>query len=86
MVLLDRDDDFLQTGADVVLDTRLDPVLPRNAAYARAAWMLRAFPPPTRGPVNQTILTRVDTPACQGRASLSCARFGRARIGRCRRI
>ena len=29
---------FLQTGADLVLDTRLDPVLARNAVYARAAW------------------------------------------------
>ena len=29
---------FLQAGADVVLDTRLDPVLARNAVYARAAW------------------------------------------------
>ncbi len=25
-------------GADVVFDTRLDPTLPRNAVYARAAW------------------------------------------------
>ncbi len=29
---------FLQTGADLVLDTRVDPVLARNAVYARAAW------------------------------------------------
>jgi outer membrane protein assembly factor BamA len=29
---------FFQAGADVVLDTRLDPVLARNAVYARAAW------------------------------------------------
>jgi outer membrane protein assembly factor BamA len=29
---------FLQTGADLVLDTRIDPVLARNAVYARAAW------------------------------------------------
>jgi outer membrane protein assembly factor BamA len=28
----------LQVGADVVLDTRADPVLARNAVYARAAW------------------------------------------------
>ena len=32
-----RDDRFAQAGADVVLDTRLDPLLPRNAVYARAA-------------------------------------------------
>jgi len=30
-------DRFAQAGADVVLDTRVDPVLPRNAVYARAA-------------------------------------------------
>jgi outer membrane protein assembly factor BamA len=29
---------MLQTGADLVLDTRADPVLGRNAVYARAAW------------------------------------------------
>ena len=29
---------FLQTGADIVFDTRLDPVLARNAVYARASW------------------------------------------------
>lgn len=32
------DDHFTQAGADVVLDTRLDPMLARNAVYARAAW------------------------------------------------
>jgi outer membrane protein assembly factor BamA len=32
------DDRFAQAGADVVLDTRLDQKLPRNAVYARAAW------------------------------------------------
>jgi hemolysin activation/secretion protein len=31
-------DRFTHAGADVVLDTRLDPLLPRNAVYARAAW------------------------------------------------
>jgi len=31
-------DRFAHAGADVVVDTRLDPVLPRNAIYARAAW------------------------------------------------
>jgi outer membrane protein assembly factor BamA len=29
---------MLQTGVDLVLDTRADPVLARNAVYARAAW------------------------------------------------
>ena len=31
-------DTFAHGGADLVLDTRLDPLLPRNAVYARAAW------------------------------------------------
>ena len=29
---------MLQTGADLALDTRTDPVLARNAVYARVAW------------------------------------------------
>jgi len=32
------EDFFMQAGADVVVDTRLDPVLARNAVYTRAAW------------------------------------------------
>jgi outer membrane protein assembly factor BamA len=31
-------DRFAHLGGDVVLDTRLDPMLARNAVYARAAW------------------------------------------------
>ena len=34
----DVEDAFPHGGVDVVLDTRLDPFLPRNAVYARAAW------------------------------------------------
>jgi hypothetical protein len=37
------EDLFTQIGADLVLDTRLDPVLARNAVYARAAWEHLAF-------------------------------------------
>ena len=36
-------DHFVRTGADVVVDTRLDPMLARNAVYARAAWEHLAF-------------------------------------------
>jgi outer membrane protein assembly factor BamA len=32
------DDRFTQAGADVVVDTRIDPLLPRNAVFARASW------------------------------------------------
>jgi len=35
---MDVDDRFAQAGADVVLDTRVDPNLPRNAIFARASW------------------------------------------------
>ncbi len=37
-VLLERTDRVIQGGADVTLDTRVDPLLARNAIYARAAW------------------------------------------------
>jgi len=36
---------FPQIGADIQLDTRLDPILPRNAVFARAAWDHFAFSP-----------------------------------------
>jgi outer membrane protein assembly factor BamA len=32
------DDRFAHAGVDVVLDTRVDPNLPRNAIFARASW------------------------------------------------
>jgi hypothetical protein len=35
---LGEDDGFVETGADLILDTRLDPMLARNAVYARAGW------------------------------------------------
>jgi outer membrane protein assembly factor BamA len=35
---MSTDNRFLHGGADVVLDTRLDPNLPRNAVFARAGW------------------------------------------------
>jgi outer membrane protein assembly factor BamA len=34
----DANDRFTHAGADVVADTRVDPILPRNAVYARASW------------------------------------------------
>jgi outer membrane protein assembly factor BamA len=34
----DLEDDLSTVGADVAFDTRLDPVLPRNAVFASAAW------------------------------------------------
>src|SRR5581483_5522064 len=31
-------EDFGRAGVDVIVDTRVDPALPRNAVYGRAAW------------------------------------------------
>jgi hypothetical protein len=31
-------DDIQSVGADVAFDTRLNPLMPRNAVYARASW------------------------------------------------
>lgn len=36
-------DQFTQVGGDVILDTRVDPVLARNAVYARAEWEHLSF-------------------------------------------
>jgi outer membrane protein assembly factor BamA len=37
------DDDLSSFGADLAFDTRLDPVLPRNAVYAIASWERVSF-------------------------------------------
>jgi len=36
-------DQFAQVGGDVVLDTRVDPILARNAVYGRASWEHLSF-------------------------------------------
>jgi outer membrane protein assembly factor BamA len=46
----DATDRFTHAGADVVLDTRIDPVLPRNAVFARAAWDRFRFSDPPACP------------------------------------
>jgi outer membrane protein assembly factor BamA len=46
-------DSFVQTGAELVFDTRLDPLLARNAAYARVGWDRANIP---GAAVNQTSL------------------------------
>jgi outer membrane protein assembly factor BamA len=51
--LLDRTDTTRSLGADLVLDTRLDSVLPRKAVYARASVDRLRFP---SGPLTQTAL------------------------------
>jgi len=43
VAFLGRIDHFVDGGADVVLDTRADPMLARNAVYARAAWNHLSF-------------------------------------------
>jgi len=42
-------DTFGTIGGDVEFDTRVDPILPRNAVYVKAAWDHLAFNPTTRG-------------------------------------
>jgi outer membrane protein assembly factor BamA len=37
------DDTFAYGGADVIIDTRIDPMLSRNAVYARAGWERLGF-------------------------------------------
>ena len=36
-------DQFVQVGGDVVFDTRVDPILARNAVYGRASWEHLSF-------------------------------------------
>ncbi len=43
-------DQFAQVGGDVVFDTRTDPILARNAVYARAEWEHLSF---GNGPLSQ---------------------------------
>lgn len=40
---MNLDDRFTQAGGDVILDTRVDPVLARNAVYAKASWEHLSF-------------------------------------------
>ena len=51
------DDRFVQTGGDVIFDTRVDPNLPRNAVYGRAAFEHLRF---TGGSPNSTNRTDLD--------------------------
>ena len=72
---------MLQAGADVVLDTRLDPMLARNAVYARAAWdHLTTFQGTAGGAVNQPTPRRARI-----RRSRRTERAGRSGIARRRR-
>jgi outer membrane protein assembly factor BamA len=43
------DDRFIHAGADFILDTRLDPILPRNAVYLKAGWEHLQFTKPAAG-------------------------------------
>ncbi len=54
-------------GADVTLDTRIDPWLARNAVWARAAWTRAGFP---GGAVNETELEARGYLALPGQAVL----------------
>ncbi len=56
--LLGADDSFVHAGADIEMDTRLDPMLARNAVYARAAWEHFSFN--DRGPGSRVNRTQLD--------------------------
>jgi outer membrane protein assembly factor BamA len=47
-------DSFQSAGADVTLDTRVDPLLPRNAVFATASWEHLSFS--SDGAINRTRL------------------------------
>jgi outer membrane protein assembly factor BamA len=51
---LGSDDQFVDGGVDLVVDTRIDPMLARNAVYARAAWDHLSFS--SGGAANRTSL------------------------------
>jgi outer membrane protein assembly factor BamA len=51
VTLLQSDDGFAQLGGELVFDTRLDPMLARNAVFARVAWIRSSVP---GGAVDQT--------------------------------
>ncbi|MBZ5556351.1 MAG: BamA/TamA family outer membrane protein [Acidobacteriia bacterium] len=40
---MNLDDQFVHAGGDVILDTRVDPILARNAVYAKASWEHLSF-------------------------------------------
>lgn len=46
---------FVHVGGDVILDTRVDPVLPRNAVYFKAGWEHLRFGAATPTPENAAI-------------------------------
>jgi outer membrane protein assembly factor BamA len=60
---VDEHDSLVQTGADVTLDTRIDPVLPRNAVFARVAWDRFAVRPQGRPGDNDYSVNRIDLDA-----------------------
>jgi outer membrane protein assembly factor BamA len=41
--VIDLDDSFMTAGADLTVDTRLDPTFPRNAVYLNAGWEALRF-------------------------------------------
>jgi outer membrane protein assembly factor BamA len=54
VAFLGQDDRFVDATIDVVVDTRIDPMLARNAVYARAAWDHFSFS--SGGAANRTSL------------------------------
>lgn len=56
-------DRFVHAGGDVVVDTRIDPGLPRNAVYFRAGWEHLRFDKSSSTPVAQRRVNRTELDA-----------------------
>ena len=82
VTFMDRDDRFAQAGADVVLDTRVDPNLPRNAVFARASWEQLGSVGPTVGQ-SRTLRAGWErlSRCCSDRTCSRCARLRDAADG-----
>ena len=56
-------DRFVHAGADVVVDTRIDPGLPRNAVYFKAGWEHLRFAQSSSTPIEQRSVNRTELDA-----------------------
>jgi hypothetical protein len=56
-------DRFVHAGGDVVVDTRIDPGLPRNAVYLKAGWEHLRFNKDSSAPIPQRRVNRTELDA-----------------------
>ncbi len=77
------DDRFRSVGGDLTFDTRLDPLVPRNAVYAVASWEHLSVPAATRSIAFAS--KAAATSVWSAPPSSPCGPCARMRIGPCRR-